>query len=90
MVAVAVRRKHGEQHFRSNKFFLLISVKWYLSAVQHSHKNEKTEESSLYVWGALRDLVPFVQFEKQKIHPRRSVTFSKAAGKLANVSKFWN
>ena len=90
MVAVAVRRKHGEQHFRSNKFFLLISVKWYLSAVQHSHKNEKTEESSLSIWGALRDLVPFVQFEKQKIHPRSSVTFSKAAGKLANVSKFWN
>ena len=30
--------------------------------------------------GALRDLVPFVQFKKRKKHPWRSVDFSKAAG----------
>ena len=29
---------------------------------------------------ALRDLVPFVQFEKREKHPWRSVTFSKVAG----------
>ena len=29
---------------------------------------------------ALRDLVPFVQFEKCETHPSRSVTFSKVAG----------
>ena len=30
--------------------------------------------------GALRDLVPFVQFEKRKKHPWTSVNFSKVAG----------
>ena len=28
-------------------------------------------------WGALRDLVPFVQFKKREKHPCRSVNFSK-------------
>ena len=28
----------------------------------------------------LRDLLPFVQFEKREKHPWRSVTFSKVAG----------
>ena len=30
--------------------------------------------------GALRDLMPFVQFKKREKHPWRSVTFSKVAG----------
>ena len=30
--------------------------------------------------GALRDLVPFVQFKKREKHPWRSVTFSKVPG----------
>ena len=30
----------------------------------------------LHVYGALRDLVPFVQFKKRKKHPWRSVTFT--------------
>ena len=30
--------------------------------------------------GALRDLVPFVQFKKHEKHPWRSVNFSKVAG----------
>ena len=29
---------------------------------------------------ALRDSIPFVQFEKREKHPWRSVTFSKVAG----------
>ena len=29
---------------------------------------------------ALRDLVPFIQFQKREKHPLRSVTFSKVAG----------
>ena len=29
---------------------------------------------------ALRDLVPFVQFDKREKHPWRSVNFSKVAG----------
>ena len=38
----------------------------------------------IYICGALRDLVLFVQFEKRKKHPWRSVNFSKIAGlKLA-------
>ena len=32
------------------------------------------------MFGALRDLMPFVQFKKRKKHPWRSVTFSKVAG----------
>ena len=30
--------------------------------------------------GALRDLVPFLQFKKREKHPWRSVNFSKAVG----------
>ena len=33
-----------------------------------------------FIWDVLRDLVPFVQFEKREKHPCRSVTFSKVAG----------
>ena len=29
------------------------------------------------IFDALHDLVPFVQFEKRKKHPRKNVTFSK-------------
>ena len=32
------------------------------------------------IYGALRDLVPFVQFKKCEKHPWRSVNFSKVAG----------
>ena len=32
------------------------------------------------ICGALRDLVPFVQFKKREKHPWRSVNFSKVAG----------
>ena len=32
------------------------------------------------ICGALRDLVPFVQFKKREKHPRGSVNFSKVAG----------
>ena len=32
------------------------------------------------ICGALRDLIPFVQFKKRKKHPWRSVNFSKVAG----------
>ena len=31
-------------------------------------------------YGALRDLVAFVQFKKREKHPRRSVNFSKVEG----------
>ena len=33
----------------------------------------------LYYCGALRDLVPFVQFKKREKHTRKSVTVSKVA-----------
>ena len=32
------------------------------------------------MFGALRDLVPFVQFKKREKHPWRSVNYSKVAG----------
>ena len=32
------------------------------------------------MFGALRDLVPFAQFEKREKQPWRSVNFSKVAG----------
>ena len=34
----------------------------------------------IHICGALRDLLPFVQFEKHEKHPRRSVNFSKVSG----------
>ena len=37
-------------------------------------------EIDIQIWGALHDLVPFVQFKKREKHPWRSVTFSKVAG----------
>ena len=38
------------------------------------------EELQTYICGALRDLVPFVQFKKREKHSWRSVSFSKVAG----------
>ena len=38
-------------------------------------------------FGALRDLVPFVQFEKHEKHPWMNVTFSKVAGSACNFAK---
>ena len=37
--------------------------------------------------GALRDLVPFVQFKKREKHPWRSVTFSKVVGFSLHFTK---
>ena len=37
--------------------------------------------------GALRDLVPFVQFKKREKHPWRSVNFSKISLKPATLLK---
>ena len=33
----------------------------------------------MIISGALRDLVPFIEFKKREIHPWRSGTFSKVA-----------
>ena len=41
----------------------------------------------LIIYAALRDLVPFAQFQKRKKHPWRSVTFSKFAGFSCNFTK---
>ena len=41
----------------------------------------KSEE----ICGALRDLVPFVQFKKREKYPWRSVNFSKVAGFSKNI-----
>ena len=43
----------------------------------------KSDQSSQRICGALRDLVPFVQFEKREKHPWRSVNFSKVAGSFS-------
>ena len=34
----------------------------------------------MFICGAFRDLVPFVQFKKREKHPWRSVTFCKVSG----------
>ena len=39
----------------------------------------------LEIWGALRDLVLFVQFKKREKHPWRSVNFSK----IAQRTTYW-
>ena len=43
----------------------------------------------IYIWDALRDLVPFVQIKKRKKHPWRSVTFSKVAGFTISNTPPW-
>ena len=40
------------------------------------------------IYGALRDLVPFVQFKKREKHPWRSVNFSKS--KVAGLNSQTN
>ena len=40
------------------------------------------------ICGALRDLVPFVQFQKREKHPWSSVNFSKVAGWSLRDSRF--
>ena len=37
---------------------------------------------AFHICGALRDLVPFVQFKQREIYPWRSINFSKFAGLL--------
>ena len=40
------------------------------------HQNEKNNEENNYcICGALRDLLPFVQFKKREKHPQRSANF---------------
>ena len=39
----------------------------------------ESDFDGLNLCDAFRDLVPFVQFKKREIHPRKSVTFSKVA-----------
>ena len=43
----------------------------------------------IYIWDALRDLVPFVQIKKRKKHPWRSVTLSKVAGFTKSNTPPW-
>ena len=41
---------------------------------------QKKQKPKDAICGALRDLVPFVQFKKREKHPWGSVNFSKVAG----------
>ena len=43
--------------------------------------------SDVYTCDALRDLVPYVQFQKRKKHPRRGATFGKVGGSACNFTK---
>ena len=59
------------------------SEKQFIGAIKGDHRSEMDYWHKLFiiiVSGALRDLVPFVQFEKHEKHPWRSITFSKVAG----------
>ena len=51
---------------------------WYNHLYQDVHARERNLQ--INICGALRDLVPFVQFKERKKHPWRSVNFSKVAG----------
>ena len=58
-------------YFLLNNTFFIVNTK---SSVTHVFK-------VLWpIFGALSDLVPFVQFKKRKKHPWRSVNFRKVAG----------
>ena len=41
----------------------------------------------VYNWDALRNLVPFLQFEKREKHPCRSVTLNKFQASACNLTK---
>ena len=43
--------------------------------------------SDVYMCDALRDLVPYVQFQKSKKHPRRGATFGKLEAQPATLLK---
>ena len=47
---------------------------------QDNFIHEFTHLACIHKCGALRDLIPLVQFKKREKHPWRSVTYSKAAG----------
>ena len=42
----------------------------------------------MFICGALRDLVPFLQFKKREKHPWRSANFSNVASLACNFTKF--
>ena len=53
---------------------------FYLAVVKFKNRIEKTQLENNEKYDALRDLVPFVQFQKCGKHPWRIVTISKVAG----------
>ena len=57
-------------------FFLYLKTSRNASKLQISWRNS--------IHDALRDLAPFVQFEKREKHPWRSVTFNKVTGSKDN------
>ena len=60
-----------------------LFLKWEKSW-NHSSISDCTTAAEENSCGALRDLVPFVQFKKREKHPSRSVNFSKVAGCITN------
>ena len=51
-----------------------LSLPFYM---EYTSNRVKNRTSSCYIYEALHDLVPFVQFKKREKHPWRSITFSK-------------
>ena len=45
--------------------------------------------TGFHICDTLRDLLPFVQFEKREKHPRRNVSLSKVAGLTKSSSPPW-
>ena len=65
---------------RGIKFFLLFFKILTFALTIASHVVKNYLKIIAKICGALRDLVPFVQFKKREKHPWKSVNFSKIAG----------
>ena len=72
-------RRHSKK-FMTMGFFIFSSLIWILRSSFVLNRRWH-----LFIWEALQDLVPFVQFKKRKKHPWTSVIFSKVASRSLGV-----
>ena len=68
---------------------LKIGTKIHIIIMLYNYMRDIHVMTHIYIWDALRDLVPFVQIKKRKKHPWRSVTFSKVAGFTISNTPPW-
>ena len=78
-VRVCIR---GVRNVNFSEHFAYVPNEWFLTYAHEIHCSKQESILSFLdaICGALRDLVPLVQFKKREKHPWRSFNFSKVAG----------